>query len=125
VTTPPFETFRIGGTLLSFAASKGLSTGRASPSRTAAATALPSSGLHLDGEPRKWPVQAWGLLRSRKTDSLSRISMTGTPVSGSSLAVSLTGTRAGNSPADQIGAASLNAGPVTSSRPIHRETPVR
>lgn len=52
---------------------------RALASSSAFVIAAPSADLHLAGEPRRRPVQAFGLWRSWKKLSSSRSSWIGTP----------------------------------------------
>jgi hypothetical protein len=51
--------------------------------------------FHVEGDPRKLPVQAFGLFRSWKIERRSRSSWTGTAVSGVNVMIGRTWTRAG------------------------------
>jgi hypothetical protein len=123
--TGPMAALSARGRRASLAASTGRVMGLALASRMAATTAWPSAGFQPAGEPRKWPVQALGFLRSRNTVSSSRSSNTGTAVSGDKVATGRTRTRAGNASSFQIGVVSLNGSDTTSNTPIQRSMPVR
>lgn len=95
-------------------------TGSASTARTARMTASPSLGFHRVGEPRKVPDHRLGFSRPRNTDNSSRMSNTGTPRSGESATIILTGTDLGRPETSR-----LVFGPGTPLRSLQNSHPAR